>query len=328
MPEPVPTDAPETATAPATATQDEVPPVTGADLVAAGVLMLTFVVTQVLAVLFAQPFLDANLQAFEDPENAGNSLWYILLLLGFTFLILYIAKKGKKWLIQAIILTAVGSTVAYVVGPVLMHFGMASLPAWGLGIVGAATATLWLYKKPEWYVVDLVGILVAAGAAAIFGISLGLVPVLVLLVGLAVYDAIAVYKTKHMLSLADSVIELRLPVLLVVPKHRGYSFLRDAAKFKEAGPENKEEREAFFMGLGDLVMPTILVVSALVFPPTGSDGRLEALGAAVGTLLGYSVLMTFVMKGNPQAGLPLLNGGAILGFLAGVYAATGGLVFW
>jgi presenilin-like A22 family membrane protease len=142
-----------------------------------------------------------------------------------------------------------------------------------------------------------------------------------------VYDAIAVYRTKHMLSLADTVIELRLPVLLVIPKVAHYRFRQEQAKVKEAGPETKAEREAMFMGLGDLVMPTILVVSALQFPQAGW-GALPALGAAVGTLVGYAVLMGYVLKGRPQAGLPLLNGGAIVGFVLGVWWATGSVVFW
>jgi presenilin-like A22 family membrane protease len=175
--------------------------------------------------------------------------------------------------------------------------------------------------------VDSVGILVAAASAALLGISLGLLPVVLLLAALAVYDFIAVYKTKHMLSLADTVLELRLPVLLVVPKHLPYRFRDEAAKFKQAKPENKGEREAMFMGLGDLVMPTILVVSALQFAKPGW-GLEPALGAAIGTLVGFGVLMGFVLKGRPQAGLPLLNGGAIVGFLTGLYAATGGVKFW
>ena len=32
-------------------------------------------------------------------------------------------------------------------------------------------------------------------------------------------------------------------------------------------------------------------------------------------VIGFVVLMRYVLKGNPQAGLPLLNGGALLGFL-------------
>jgi len=302
--------------------------VTFAEYRGTAALLLAFVATILLAVAFAAPFKAAGLQAFSDPQDVGNSLWYIALILAFTFFILWIAKKGAKWLIRLIILATVALTIGYVAYPLLhvsLHitdptaFALASLL--GLGSVAA------LYWHPEWYVVDLVGLLVAAGSAAIFGISLGLLPVIVLLALLAVYDAIAVYRTRHMLSLADTVIELRLPVLLVIPKHGHYRFRDEAARFKQASTGNKGEREAMFMGLGDLVMPTILVVSALQFAKPGWNG-LPAIGAAIGILVGFGVLMGFVLRGKPQAGLPLLNGGALVGFLAGVFAATGGLRFW
>ncbi|MCA1819060.1 MAG: hypothetical protein LC620_03235, partial [Halobacteriales archaeon] len=311
------------------------------------------------AVLFARPFsagcdqpvetrTDTCLQAVENPQDVNNVYWYIALILAFTFAILLIAKYGKKWVIRAIILGAVAVTIAYVAYPLASHasvlphaivgtpsFGYLDAVALGLAAVVAGGATLALYKHPEWYVIDTVGLLVAAASAAIFGISFGILPVLVLLALLAIYDAIAVYRTKHMLALADSVIELRLPVLLVIPKHRGYHFREEASKFKQASAANKAEREAMFMGLGDLVMPTMLVVSALTFGPHGAGSGLSlllhtpaALGAAVGTLAGFGLLMTFVLRGNPQAGLPLLNGGAIVGFLAGLYAATGSVKFW
>ncbi len=302
----------------------DVPPVTMADYRATAGLFMAFLITQVLAVLFAKPSIDAGLQAFEDSGDPLNIVYYIILLIAFTFLILWLHKRGIKWAIQGIILLAVGSTVMYVIAPLLLSSGLSTGLSWGLGALVGGGSVLWLYIKPEWYVVDLVGVLVAAGAAAIFGISLEPWLVVMMLVALAIYDAVAVYKTRHMLSLADSVIELRLPVLLVVPKSKGYSFLHEAAKFKEANAENKEQREAFFMGLGDLVMPTILVVSALTF----GAGTMPVLGAAVGMLVGFGVLMGFVLKGNPQAGLPLLNGGAIVGFLTGLYAATGSVVFW
>ncbi len=303
-------------------------PVTWTEYRAAAALLLIFVANILLAVVFAGPFTTAGLQAFEDPDDVGNSLWYIALILAFTFLILYIAKKGAKWLIRLIILAAVATTVAYVTYPVLaVTLGWDWTVAIWSGIALGGVCVFALYKHPEWYVIDAVGLLVASGSAAIFGISLGLVPTVLLLVALAVYDAIAVYRTKHMLSLADTVIELRLPVLLVIPKVAHYRFRAEATKFKEASAENKGEREAMFMGLGDLVMPTILVVSALAFGKA-EWGNLPALGAAVGTLVGYAVLMGYVLKGRPQAGLPLLNGGSIVGFLTGVYAASGSIVFW
>ena len=135
---------------------------------------------------------------------------------------------------------------------------------------------------------------------------------IVFLIVLAIYDAISVYKTKHMIELADTVMDLKLPVLLVVPKIRNYSLLKETKSLKKQIKEG-EERDAFFMGLGDIVMPGILVVST--YYNNIPDGLLIALSVIVGTLIGFAFLMIFVLKGKPQAGLPLLCGGAITGYI-------------
>jgi len=160
----------------------------------------------------------------------------------------------------------------------------------------------------------------AAGVTAILGISFGILPAVLLLVALAIYDAWAVYRTKHMVTLADELTSQRLPILLVIPKKAGYSF-REQKSLKEQVASG-EEREAMFVGLGDLIIPGILSVSAFTFlgPLSGSSAALPgsllvAIGSVIGSLGGFLVLMRFVLKGNPQAGLPLLNGGALLGFL-------------
>ena len=45
----------------------------------------------------------------------------------------------------------------------------------------------------------------------------------------------------------------------------------------------------------------------------------------LGSLVGFFILMIFVLSGRPQAGLPLLNGGAILGYLFGALLFAGNL---
>jgi hypothetical protein len=92
----------------------------------------------------------------------------------------------------------------------------------------------------------------------------------------------------------------------------------------DSGSETVVERDAFFVGLGDAVMPTVLVASAAFFSPAPSLGvpglaalNLPALLAMVGTLLGLVVLLRVVLKGRAHAGLPLLNGGTIAGYLLG-----------
>ena len=81
------------------------------------------------------------------------------------------------------------------------------------------------------------------------------------------------------------------------------------------------------MGLGDVIFPGMLVVSAVQWLP--SDGLFVGLMTMLGGLLGYLILMTYVAKGRPQAGLPLLNGGAILGYIIGglIFVGTGILDF-
>jgi presenilin-like A22 family membrane protease len=188
-----------------------------------------------------------------------------------------------------------------------------------MGLIVAALLSVLLFKYPEWYLVDIIGIFVAAGVTALLGVSIALLPLIVLLIIFAVYDAISVYKTKHMVSLADKVMEFKLPVLLVVPKKRGYSFIQQKGLKKQL--DEGEEREAMFIGLGDIIIPGTLVISSFTFLPVevgwfGVGTNLwVAILTLVGILAGFSVLMQFVLKGNPQAGLPLLNTGAILGFV-------------
>ena len=78
-------------------------------------------------------------------------------------------------------------------------------------------------------------------------------------------------------------------------------------------------------------MPAVLVASAAVFAPADSLVQgfalsLPALTAMIGTVCGLVVLLWLVMKGRAHAGLPLLNGGAIGGYLLGALASGISLV--
>ncbi|MCD6206889.1 MAG: hypothetical protein J7J06_02725 [Methanosarcinales archaeon] len=273
------------------------------------------VAVQVLALMMAVPMEAEGMQAFEDPESVWNPVYYIVLILVFTAFILFVIKTDKKYILHAVLLFAVAATMYYVF---LAFIGQ--IPS----LIITALLTVLLYKFPEWYVIDVTGILVGAGASAIIGISLAILPTLILLILLTVYDIISVYRTKHMIELAEGVMDLHAPILFVVPRRKGYSFIEQSDAREEDG-----ERGAYFMGLGDAVMPTILVISASTFLPVAYPDLplvfgyaiLPALLAAAGTLVGYAVLMLVVMGGKPQAGLPFLNTGAILGYAVGCLAA-------
>ena len=92
---------------------------------------------------------------------------------------------------------------------------------------------------------------------------------------------------------------------------------------KEKLKEDKE-LDAFFMGLGDVIIPGFLVTST--FHNITSNCLLVALSVMLGTLFGFVALMRAVIKGKPQAGLPYLCSGAILGYLVSSYMLFGELV--
>ncbi len=279
------------------------------------IMGLFFIIVHGLALVILQPFETAGIEpAFEDPNDLTNIIYIFVIMLVFTVIILLIAKYWKKQLIQFIILGAIGYTAFYAFflpSFILILPSVSLIIPLGLSIAAAVVLVFLLFKHPEWYVIDACGIIVGTSAIIVFGISLSVLLVLLLLIGLAFYDAISVYKTKHMIDLADTVMDLKLPVLLVVPKIKHYSLIKETKRLKEKLKEG-EEREAFFMGLGDVVMPGILVV-AIYYNVQG--GLPIAIGAMIGTLVGFLLLMQFVLKGKPQAGLPFLCGGAILGYV-------------
>jgi presenilin-like A22 family membrane protease len=281
-----------------------------------------FVLIDLLALVVTRPFEAAGVYAFVDPADPFNLAYFFLILLVFTAVILLISKFWKKQVIQAIILGSTGILCLYVFYPLL---AIVVPETWSLGFSIAFTAILLilLVKYPEWYVVDVSGIITGVGAIAILGISLSILIVIVLLIGMSIYDAISVYKTKHMIDLADTLIDLKLPVLFVIPKIREYSLVKEKKSLKEKLKE-EEKRDAFFIGMGDVIIPGILVASA--FHNLPSNGLLIALSVMVGTLVGFALLMVSVIKGKPQAGLPYLCPGAIIGYLVSSYLAFGGIV--
>jgi presenilin-like A22 family membrane protease len=285
-----------------------------------------FVVVQLGALALVEPFESAGLQSTENPQNPLNSVLYVGFLLVATGAILLVIKYEQTAILRAFILVTAGFISTYVFAVVLP-----AVPVGGTNVAPYAAAgalVLALFVHPEWWVIDTAGAIMGMGAAALFGISFGVLPTIVLLGALAVYDAISVYGTEHMLTLASGVMELKVPILLVVPTTRDYSFIEEAeemAEDAEAGEteETGIQRDAFFIGLGDAVMPTIMVASAAFFLDTQRVLGIElpALAAMVGTIVGLLVLMRMVFAGRAHAGLPLLNGGAIAGYLLGAIAA-------
>lgn len=270
------------------------------------VMLLFVMAVQVLAIATMPAFSASGNRIFENPESTSNPIIYILFIIGFTALLLIAMKLKKGWVVGGFIILSIAATIYYILSTFID-------PVPGLVLTLALVLLLRFY--PEWYVIDAIGILICAGISSLFGISMTTLPALILLVVLALYDAVSVYKTRHMVTLAEGVIDIKAPLLFVVPKIEGYSFRKEHMLSSEDG------RGAFFLGLGDAIIPTVLVISAnwSIHAPALLSGlglNAPAFGAMLGTYVGFAALMT-TSRDKPQAGLPFLNGGTIIGFLAG-----------
>jgi len=271
-----------------------------------------FVLIDLSAFLVAGPFEAAGAVAFENPSDPLNIVFFFIVLLVFTAIILLIIKLRRKQALRFIFLGATTLLNIYVFYPIISLFVSDAYFSLGLSITSAVLLLIALVKKPEWYVIDSIAFFTAAGAIGIIGISLDIWIVMILLIAMAAYDALSVYKTKHMIDLADSIMDLKLPVMFVIPKKRYYSLLKEKKGLKEK-LKDQEEREAYFLGVGDIVFPGILAVST--FHSLVNNSFIMALSVLAGTLTGFTVLMAYVVKGKPQAGLPFLCSGAILGYV-------------
>ena len=209
-----------------------------------------------------------------------------------------------------------------------------------IGLLLSLLLMVLLYVHSEWYVVNTVGILVGSGVIVMLGVSFVPTLIMVFMIAAALYDAWAVYKSKHMLDLADTMMNLNLPILLVAPQDSEYSMRTERVTVHETSQEVPRDAvrdaprervvakssDAMLMGLGDVIFPGMLVLSTLQYVG-GDDGFIMAMTTLIGSLIGYSILMYFVGKGQAQAGLPLLNGGAILGYIFGGLLTIGMAMF-
>ena len=387
-------------------------------LVACAAIVGLFLVVQLGALAFVEPAAEQDLQEFEDGGDPSLSIAFVVGILLATGAMLAALRYGGASLLRGLILLAsvyIAFFALEVLVPAVIEPTVGGVSVNVLAVGGALGLGVALYLYPEWYVVDTAGVVMGIGAAGLFGINFGILAALVLLVVLAVYDAISVYGTEHMLTLASGVMEMRVPVVLVVPLSLSYSFLdadppdpveseangedhpaaetaaddgasaagggaAETGSTAGAGPDGAgadtadgeltaaqlealdtaeiaamgdrlealdpavletvdegtrqavqsatADRDALFIGLGDAIIPTVLVASAAFFIDAGPrvsllvvETSLPAVTAMVGTLLGLLVLLWLVTRGRAHAGLPLLNGGAIAGYLLGALAS-------
>ncbi|MHB1707989.1 MAG: presenilin family intramembrane aspartyl protease PSH [Thermoplasmataceae archaeon] len=279
--------------------------------------MIIFVASSLFAIYVSEQLIiqDAGIKATSTTGGIGNVLIFIPLIIVFSFAVIFLARKKRVRFLKWIFILMVTYVVFYVsliisvpiaayIADTLFEFNVISL---AIVIVLPLLFLYLLAFRNEWYVVDASGIMLVAGVSSVWGVIVGIWAAVALLIIFAVYDYISVYKTKHMIALAEAAVDENLPLLFVIPSRRG-------TKLNDITFAGRGEHGAMMLGFGDIAMPSILVVSAFTYSyPV--NWFYFVLFTMVGVLVAMFLLF-FTNVEKPAPGLPYINTGAILGFLA------------
>ncbi|OGE77657.1 MAG: hypothetical protein A2751_00525 [Candidatus Doudnabacteria bacterium RIFCSPHIGHO2_01_FULL_46_14] len=153
-------------------------------------------------------------------------------------------------------------------------------------------------------------ILGIGGIGAVFGLSISIEFGLLLLVVLSLYDIIAVYVTKHMVTMAKSMIESGAVFGFLIPlKFRGFFYGKEEAK---AGiGEN-----FMVLGSGDIALPLIFAASLV------RVSMMSAVITAVFSLLGLFLTHVIFLnqeKRRAMAALPPIATMTIIGYMVSLF---------
>ncbi len=251
-------------------------------------LALLFIVTQALGLYAGNFLLSENIVVTivnDDKESVANSLGLFVWILVTTAIMLVLIAFAPEWLFAIIIkiieLLAIFSTAIIVIAPINPPETI------GYGLALLLVILRLVFRKNIW-LRNISSIVATAGAGALIGASLGVVPLLIFLVLLAAYDFIAVFKTKHMVKLAKGLSGKNLSFTFALP--------------------TKEHQ--FELGTGDFVVPLAFSVSVLaaakqsliypyfLFPP---------IAVLAASLAGLLITLDYASKhkGMPLPALPL-----------------------
>ncbi|HLD58075.1 MAG TPA: presenilin family intramembrane aspartyl protease [archaeon] len=262
-------------------------------------LILLFVLTQAIG-LFVAFNLISGISAgtieqpgiiTQNPDDIANALFLIAYILVGTGFFLFAIKFVKRpWLFKVLELF-----ILFFTAGLLFEFALGE--PWGILLAIILVASRIIFRKNIW-LRNLGSIISSATVGALVGITLGVIPILVFITALSIYDYIAVFKTKHMVTLAKGIQGKNLGFTLAMPT----------------------PKHTFELGTGDLVIPLAFATSAMQnsLPLGFPNYFFIAIFILLGSIVGLILTLEYLSKriGTALPALPLQTAIMIVIFAA------------
>ncbi|MBT6995119.1 hypothetical protein HN865_00630 [Candidatus Woesearchaeota archaeon] len=247
------------------------------------VLVLMFIATQLIGLTIVDTYGDKELPlGIERPEVQENISYLPLIfaILIATGLALILVKFGamklwKAWFFVAslyLLTLSLGgffeANIAFIIAT-----GFILLRTFRLSIISHNIVELFVY----------------AGIPVIFASVLNILSASILLIFISIYDAIAVWKTKHMIALAKFTTQSKVFAGLMIPYDKG--------------------RKAAILGGGDIGFP-LLFSSVILLNNSFQHAIITTIVTAIALLL----LLTFSKKNKFYPAMPFISAGCFIGY--------------
>jgi len=270
-------------------------------------LIVLFLITQFLGLYVGTQYLQAikigiASPALENPESIQTSFYLFgyIIVTTIGILILIRFKKSVIRILEAfVIFTASWLTFDFILPLEIFYFS--------LGFFLALALTAWKMFKPSILNQNIAAVVSGSGVGALLGASLGVLPAVVFMLILSVYDFVSVFITKHMVTMAKALTERPSAFTVAAPPNlKALTY----TSFKKSRKKAKKIH-VFQLGVGDMVMPLMFSVSVL-----NRFSIINSLGAILGSTLALLGLIYFMSKKpRPLPALPFITFGTFAGFI-------------
>jgi presenilin-like A22 family membrane protease len=243
-----------------------------------------------------------------DLQEDTSFVYIIIAVLIGTGIILLLVKYGKIniWKLWFMAAMAVCLTAA---------FG-AFFTSWFASVLGIGLA-IWKVLKPNIIIHNFTELFVYGGLAAIFFPVISIWAATMLLILISVYDMYAVWKSKHMVALANFQKDAGMFAGLMLPYERKAAATSTAHKASRTAPgkavsgkTSPTETKSAILGGGDVGFPLLFAAAVLK-----GNGMLPALVIPIFAAIALFLLLYMAKKDRFYPAMPFISAGCFVGLL-------------
>jgi presenilin-like A22 family membrane protease len=209
---------------------------------------LSYILSIVSALKLEKIIISYSSDNLMPPFSIKDFIFNFLFLLSLTLILVYCIKKNKikSKIFKSIYILAIGFGSFF-----FLSIWLPTIPTIFLTFL----LIFFLIKNPNPFLHNLAVLFAIVGSAVGIGLRLTPFQVAILISLFSIYDFIAVYKTKHMIKLAQEMSEQNSILGILLPKDKSYFF----TKLEGIRPGGN----FLILGAGDIVFPLIFSIAFL-----------------------------------------------------------------